>query len=217
MSELSVSQPLYQQAYEKIKQTILTGEISPGSKVVVTKLAEAYQISRTPLREALRQLQNEGLLIQDQSGTSVVQLDRKDYEELCHCRLILERQIIQLVVNEIEEEKVAEAEEVVNKAEQLVDSGKHLDILKYNTRFHEILIHSCSNRRLIQLLEQVRSLLLIYRANILKYREHNLNINQEHREIFEAVKERDVSRAVEAIECHLKNDQNRGSGVFEKS
>ena len=88
--------PLYQQAYQEIKREILTGKIKPGTKLSENVLAEQYKVSRTPLREAIRQLQIEGLLISDGVSTTVVELSVKDFEELCYCRLVLEKEVVKL-------------------------------------------------------------------------------------------------------------------------
>ncbi|HEX6923209.1 MAG TPA: GntR family transcriptional regulator [Bacillales bacterium] len=220
MKQLTMSQPLYQQAYEEIKELILTGRISPGSRITVTKLAEHYQISRTPLREALRQLQKEGLLIQDNLGSTVVELNKKDFEELYFCRTILEKEIIQLVVKDISDEKLKRAEKILTETEELLieeplEEDKELELLKLNTKFHETLTDSCSNKLLIEMLGQVRNLLLLYRAKILKYSEYNKAIIEEHRDILNAIKGGDSKKAMEVIETHLKRDLVRGIKVFE--
>lgn len=205
------SQPLYKQAYDEIKRLILSGEIETGSKIKVAQLADEYKISRTPLREALRQLEKEGLLIQDQTGTTVINLSKKDFEELCLCRLILEREVVKLAVKEATPSVIQEAERLVDEAEQLIktnDDKKQL--LELNARFHEVLIHSISNQNLIQLLDRVRALLILYRATIL-YSSSSVNgIIHEHRKIVEAIKKADEENAVKAIEEHLKNDRIRG-------
>lgn len=212
MLGFEISQPLYQQAYERVKESILTGEIKPGSKIIVTKLAKEYQVSRTPLREALRQLQKEGLLIQNNLGTRVVSIELADYEELCLCRLVLERQVMSMVVVEISNEKLKITEEIVKKSKEALKSKAPIKslILVLNSRFHETLYSTCSNSRLVQMLDQVRSFLLIYRANVLKHPEYNHEIFEEHEAIFKSVKERNTTKTIEAVEIHLNNDLERG-------
>lgn len=213
---LTQSQPLYQQAYDEIKRSILTGEMSSGSRLVVTKLAEKYQVSRTPLREALRQLQKEGLLVQDHLGLKVVRLDQKDFEELCHCRLLLEKEIAEFIIHDISDETLAKAGKVLDKAEYIVKEEYDLKkFLDHNAKFHEILIHASTNKRLIQLLETVRSLLILYRAKAIVYSGKREEINKEHRTILNAFIERDLEKARIAIEEHLKNDYKRAIQSFE--
>lgn len=218
MSIIKQSQPLYQQVYEQVKKLILIGEITPGSRIIVSKLAEEYKISRTPLREALRQLENEGLLIQDNTGTTVIKLDQIDFEELCSCRLLLEKEIINIAVYKISDANLNKAEEIINKSEQVIkdDDENVKDFLELNTKFHEIIINSINNKRLIQLLNQTRSLLLLYRAKIARDFDHKYQIVNEHRMILGALRERNKQKAISVIEEHLINDQKRGSVFFEK-
>lgn len=215
MKALEQSQPLYQQVYDLVRHLIISGEIQPGSRIVVSKLAEQYEISRTPLREALRQLQKEGLLVQNNRGTKVIDLDENDFQELCQSRLLLEREIIKLAVSEISAQALEELEEIIVLAEsQLKSANNSHSFLELNTKFHEIIIHSVSNNRLIQLLDQVRSLLLLYRAKIINYPGHHGEIIEEHRMILHALKERDQEKAIRSVEGHLKNDQIRGRKIF---
>lgn len=207
----NVSQPLYQQVYERIRKSILTGELKPGSKVVITRLAEKYGLSRTPLREALRQLQKEGLLIHDNNRTRVVSINAVDFKELYSCRLLLEKEIIKQITLKITEEEISRAEETLKQSCEAMKQGDYINFLHLNTKFHDILIYSCSNKRLVQLLDQVRSLLLIYRANlVIQSSELNHEVAEEHWTLIQAIKNRDKEKAVKAIETHLRNDMKRG-------
>jgi len=213
--KINVIQPLYQQAYREFKKLILTGQILPGQKIVMSKLAEEYNISRTPLREALRQLQTEGLIVQDQSGMKVVELDKSDFLQLFQCRVLLEKEVIRMVVEEIKEAQLNKVSDVLADSKEAIEDGDSFKILELNTQFHELLIESCSNRQLAYLLNHVRSLLLINRANINKKPEYYKEIYHEHVNIFNAIKSRDVNKALEVIEEHLKNDHIRGQSVLE--
>jgi DNA-binding GntR family transcriptional regulator len=208
------SQPLYQQTYEAIKEAILKGEIKSGSKIVATKLCEQFGVGRTPLREALRQLTNEGLLVQDQTFLRVVSLDQRDFEELLYCRLLLEKDIIRLAVPNISERQIEEAEAFLRLSEEAYRNKVNHEVLEYNTKFHEVLINACPNQRLVELMKQTRFMLLLYRANILHYHYYNNNIFVEHRNILEAIKERNVEKAVQMVEYHLLQDLNRGKEII---
>lgn len=207
--------PLYQKAYEVIKRDILTGKISPGSKISENTLAEQLQISRTPLREAISQLKKDGLLITDNVSTKVMVLNQQDFEGLYECRIALEKQAIKSVVDEITDNQLKELNDLLDRAEELLAQGDYMETLMCNTRFHEVLTKACPNKRLVQFLEQARSLLLLYRANSLIFSEQNLEIFREHREILKAVTERNVEKAVVAIETHLLGDLRRGEKMFE--
>ncbi|MCS0790266.1 GntR family transcriptional regulator [Cytobacillus pseudoceanisediminis] len=211
---LKFTQPLYQQIYDIIKRSILSGQLKPGEKVNVSHLAEKYNISRTPLREALRQLQIEGLLVQDQLGLSIVNLDETDFKDLYETRIMLEPQIVGLVLKVITEEQLNSIEEILEKAEDAFLEGNHLHLLEWNAKFHDRLLEASPNRRAVHLLQQVRSFLLLYRANILKNNEHNREILKEHSQILHALKARDEIAVYQSAENHLRNDMERGMNMI---
>ncbi|MCM3530839.1 GntR family transcriptional regulator [Cytobacillus oceanisediminis] len=211
---LKFTQPLYQQIYDIIKKSILSGQLKPGEKVNVSHLAEKYNISRTPLREALRQLQIEGLLVQDQLGLSIVKLDETDFKDLYETRIMLEPQIMGLVLKAITEEQLNCIEEILERAEDAFLEGNHLLLLEWNAKFHDRLLDASPNRRAVHLLKQVRSFLLLYRANILKNNEHNREILKEHSQILHALKARDEIAVYQSAANHLRNDMERGMNMI---
>lgn len=214
VQSLQFSQPLYQQIYDIIKSSILAGELKPGEKVNVSQLAEKYNISRTPLREALRQLQIEGLLVQDHLGLSVVKLEETDFKDLYECRLMLEPKIMGLILKTVANEALEEIEKVLLNAESAFKEGNLLQLLELNAQFHDRLLEASPNKRALHLLQQVRSFLLLYRANILKNNEHNREILKEHRQILNALKARDEAAVIQNVENHLRNDLERGTNMI---
>jgi len=207
---LNIPEPLYQQAYRELKKLIITGKLQPGEKVIMSKLAEQYEISRTPLREALRQLQSEGLIIQEHSTMRIIEINKDDFLNLYQTRIVLEKEMIKSIVTLIPEADFPEIETVLTESGTAIQEGDPFKILELNTQFHELLMNYCPNPRMIQLLNYVRSLLLIYRANINKKAKNNMEIYEEHKEILEALKARDIEKSVQMVETHMLNDQKRG-------
>ncbi|MCM3089894.1 MULTISPECIES: GntR family transcriptional regulator [unclassified Cytobacillus] len=214
VQSLQFSQPLYQQIYDIIKRSILAGELKPGEKVNVSQLAEKYNISRTPLREALRQLQIEGLLVQDHLGLSVVKLEESDFNDLYECRLMLEPTITRLILKTITDKELEEIKIILLDAERAFEEGNHLQLLELNAQFHDRLLEASPNKRALHLLQQVRSFLLLYRANILKNNEHNREILKEHRQILNALIARDEESVIQNVKVHLRNDLERGTNMI---
>ncbi|WP_246476505.1 GntR family transcriptional regulator [Salicibibacter cibi] len=215
MQDLVFSQPLYQQLYESLKKSILTGEFQSGSKIIVTKLAAEYNISRTPMREALRQLQNEGLLVQDGPGLRVIELNIDDFKDLYDCRVALEKEVMKAVTNVADQELINRVEKLLDEADQALGNREYLQLLQLNTDFHDTLLKACPNKRAIQFVQQVRSLLLIYRAKILYNYDSNKEIINEHRQILESLKKGDVQDVIKQVESHLNNDVERGREVID--
>jgi len=208
--EINIAQPLYHQVYRELKKLILSGEILPGEKINASQLAKKYNISRTPLREAIHQLVSEGIIIQEPGVLTVVQLNKEDFVELYECRKVLEKEVMKLVIGIFTDKDLEEIEYVLKEAELALEEDNTLKVLELFTQFHELLIQPCPNKRLLQFLNQVRSFLLIYRANITRNSDNNNDIHKEHLALFEAVQTKKVSNVNSVIEKHINNDLKRG-------
>lgn len=212
--KINYAQPIYQQVYTQFKQLILTGEFPPGKRIVMSQMADEYKISRTPLREAIRQLETEGLIIQDKSGLRVIKINKDDFTKLYQCRLLLEKEAVGMAVEKITEIEIEKAKAVLTKLEKAIDEQDHLEILELNTKFHQKIVACCENEHLLHLLDHVTSMLLIYRANINQKSIYNHQIHQEHIDIMEAIASRDRQKTVDLVEKHLLNDKHRGLSDF---
>ncbi|MGI2328123.1 GntR family transcriptional regulator [Planococcus sp. YIM B11945] len=208
--EIQIAEPLYHQVYKELRKLILSGKILPGEKVNASQLAKQYNISRTPLREAIQQLISEGLIIQFQGSLKVVELNKQDFVELYQCRRTLEKEVMRIVVQIISEEELNEIQSVLTQSEVALEENNTFKVLGLFTQFHDLLIRPCTNKRLLQLLDQIHSFLLIYRANITKNPVYNYEIHKEHLELFEALKSKDIANVNEVIEKHINNDLIRG-------
>jgi DNA-binding GntR family transcriptional regulator len=114
----------------------------------------------------------------------------------------------------ITEEQLNSIEEILEKAEDAFLEGNHLHLLEWNAKFHDRLLEASPNRRAVHLLQQVRSFLLLYRANILKNNEHNREILKEHSQILHALKARDEIAVYQSAANHLRNDLERGMNMI---
>ncbi|MCM3714781.1 GntR family transcriptional regulator [Halalkalibacter oceani] len=202
--------PLYEQAYRQLRTDILTGKIKSGSKLIESALVDRFQISRTPLREALRQLQKEGLLVDDTSlGFQVIELNAQTYREIYETRLVLEKEATKLAVQNITDEQISQIEDVIQEAEALVNEANHLRIMEVNAKFHETIIQFCENNTLVQFWRRTLTLLALYRANVLEHSENIQDSHQEHKAILAAIKKRDVTKAIEEVEIHVIKSLHR--------
>lgn len=201
--------PLYEKAYQQIKKEILTGRIKSGSKIIESSLVERFQISRTPLREALRQLQKEGLLVDNNLGFKVIELSSKDYKEVYETRLVLEKEIVKLVVEKITDRQIAQVERILEEAEMSLDKADYLEIMEINARFHKTIVDFCENKTLAQFWSRTLPLLSLYRANVLKDSGNILDAHNEHKDIVAVLKEKNAEKAVEEVELHIIKSLNR--------
>jgi DNA-binding GntR family transcriptional regulator len=205
---------LYEQVHQALRTAILTGELSPGDRLVETQLAEWLQVSRTPLREALRQLQQDGLVTADVSGgLRVTTITAADAEELYDCRLALEALAAAGACRYATPEQLQRIEACVAKAEgATANSHGSLDnehLLDVDYQFHHLIAESSGNRRLVSLLDTLFDAMALLRIQTLQQNPNVLDIRLEHRQIYEAIVTGDAEVAVAAITQHLKASKIR--------
>ena len=200
-------QPLSEQAYSALRTGILAGEFPPGSRLIETQLTEWLNVSRTPLREALRQLQKEGLVVADTSGLQVTTISAVDAMELYDCRLVLENLAVIGACEHASQSQINALEQSVIQAEEKdprdTDARSLLQLLDIDYQFHHLIAESSGNRRLVSLLDQLFDSMALLRIQTLQQNPSVLEIRLEHRQVYEAIAQKDAATAAAAIQLHL--------------
>jgi DNA-binding GntR family transcriptional regulator len=213
---------LYEQVYQALRAAILTGDLPPGDRLVETQLAEWLQVSRTPLREALRQLQQDGLVTADVSGgLRVTTITASDAEELYDCRLALEALAVTGACTNATPEQLKAIAACVTKAESATANSygslSAESLLDVDYQFHHLIAESSGNRRLVSLLDSLFDAMALLRIQTLQQNPNVLDIRLEHRQIYEAIASRDADVAVAAITQHLSASKIRVVSEIEGS
>ena len=188
-------------AYEKVKEMILSNELTAGQKIVQDKLAEVLGISRTPLRNALNRLEAEYLVVSvPRKGVFVKKFDDKEVVEIYDCRVALESMAISLFTS------LASAKDIDDLAsifQPFIGKEEVIDFKVYSKadlKFHETIFEKCQNDFLNKLVTQGNLLSCIDRIGLVRPPQETL---QEHLDIIQAVKERDALKAEELCKVHL--------------
>ena len=198
---------LYEQVYSTLRSGILTGVLPPGSRLIETQLTKWLNVSRTPLREALRQLQKEGLVTSDTGSMQVTSLSATDAMELYDCRLVLEQLSVAGACKHASEQQIKTLEQYVIQAEasnpKASEEKALLKLLDLDYQFHHLIAKSSGNRRLVSLLDQLFDAMALIRIQTLKQNPSVLEIRLEHRQVYEAIAQKDAATATAAIQLHL--------------
>jgi DNA-binding GntR family transcriptional regulator len=214
-------QSLHEQTYQTLRSGILSGDLAPGERLVETRLAEQLQVSRTPIREAIRQLQREALVTADPSGgLRVASVSARDASQLYDCRLSLEQLAVAEACAHADRPQLQAIETCVLQAEQLFQDtqavgnqrselGSYETMLELDYRFHRAIAESADNRWLVSLLDRVFDQMMLLRVQTTRRNPRVLEICGEHRRIFEAIAQRQVTPAVAAITQHLQASKTR--------
>ena len=206
--------PLSNSLLGKLQKDILTGKLKPGDKLTEQELCKAYGVSRTPVREALRQLEADGLVENILNrGAFVVGMSEQDYEDMFELRKAYEVQAVKWAIERITEEEMDRLEETFEFMEFYTLRNDIDKMLTINSGFHQVIYEASHNRMLKKLLSSYQ--------NYLKYKviesayddDYLTTVLEEHRAIFKAFKDKDVKAGTLAMEMHIDRARERRCGI----
>ena len=206
--------PLSNSLLGKLQKDILTGKLKPGDKLTEQELCKAYGVSRTPVREALRQLEADGLVENLLNrGAFVVGMSEQDYEDMFELRKAYEVQAVKWAIERITEEEMDRLEETFEFMEFYTLRNDIDKMLTINSGFHQVIYEASHNRMLKKLLSSYQ--------NYLKYKgiesayddDYLTTVLEEHRAIFKAFKDKDVKAGTLAMEMHIDRARERRCGI----
>jgi len=141
---------------DSIKTAIIKGKFKPGEKISEGELAESMGISRTPLREAFRKLENEGfILIIPRKGAVVADIDAEEAIDLYEIKSTLEGLAARLAAASMKEKDIGKLEKINEELKELIDKNDLESFYRVHTRFHEGFVKLCGNKRLIQMISNL--------------------------------------------------------------
>ena len=191
--------PLRDVVFNTLRQAILRGELKPGERLMEIALANRLGVSRTPIREAIRMLELEGLVnMIPRKGAQVAQITEQDLNDVMAVRFACER---------ITDEEIKELGLAVKEFEKKMREDDLSAQAEADVKFHEIIYGATHNRRLVQIINNIREQMYRYRIEYLKDVESRKTLVKEHYEICDALKHRDAEGAVEKMCIHIKNQQ----------
>ena len=209
MSALSLSpRALYEEVAELLRQRIFSHELAPGSWIDELKIAEAYGISRTPLREALKVLAAEGLVtMKVRRGAYVTEVSDRDLADVYHLLSLLESDAAGIVATRATEAQLQELQALHTALEaaanpEAPDRERFFDI---NERFHMRLLEIADNRWRNQMVADLRKVMKLNRHNSLLKTGRVTESLQEHRALMAALTARDATQTRACMQDHFKN------------
>jgi DNA-binding GntR family transcriptional regulator len=211
---LQRAQLLHEQTYQMLRSAILSGELAAGCRLIETQLADQLQVSRTPIREALRLLQRDHLVTTDAQGAMrVAVLSIKDAIQLYDCRIALEQLSVSAACGTASDEQIQCIESALQQAEKAsltpANSLTPYQLLHLDYQFHRSVAESSSNTWLVQILDQVFDKMALLRLRTIEHNPNVLEIRGEHRRVLEAIRQRDALAAMQAIQYHLIASKER--------
>lgn len=190
--------------FHTIRENILSGKYAPNEELKEKTIGEELGVSRTPVREALRQLELEGLVsIIPNKGAYVVGITQKDMQDIYEIRCSLEGLCARWAATNITKEQLDELEEIVFRAEFHAKKGNAEQLVELDNQFHETLYKAASSKELQRVLSDFHHYLQRVRKVTLMDEKRAMDSNQEHMMIVEALKEHDADKAERLAAQHI--------------
>jgi DNA-binding GntR family transcriptional regulator len=198
-----------EKTYEHLKTSIFSGRFTPGERLTEEHLAEELGVSRTPVREALHKLEQDGLIEPLESrGFCIPRDSEEEIEDLFELRTVLEGYTLKIICERITEEQIVMLEGIVNKADDALRRKRIEEVFHLNTQFHDTL-HSlvADKRRFHGLIVNMRKYVLRYRKDTLQYLGAAKRASDGHRQILLSLKLKDPDLCERVMRVHIRQSK----------
>lgn len=200
--------PLRDVVFNTLRKAILTGQLKPGERLMEVHLANRLGVSRTPIREAIRKLELEGLVIMiPRRGAEVAQITEKSLNDVLEVRRALDVLSVELACERITEEEMAALKKACDDFEKATKGKDASVIAKADVALHDIIVQATGNQRLQQLVNNLSEQMYRYRFVYIKDESQHEKLVAEHKEIYESILNRDKERASRAAKLHIDNQE----------
>ncbi len=200
--------PLRDVVFNTLRNAILTGELEPGERLMEIKLADKLGVSRTPIREAIRKLELEGLVVNTpRKGAEVANISSEDLRDVLEVRRSLEILAINLACDKITEDELTALYENMESFKKSIATDAATEVASTDVGFHDIIYKATGNQRLIQILGNLREQMYRYRLEYIKDHDTWNRLISEHEAIYNAIKLRDKESAINAVLTHIDNQE----------
>lgn len=200
--------PLRDVVFNTLRQAILTGEMKPGERLMEIHLANKLGVSRTPIREAIRKLELEGLVIMiPRRGAEVAQITWKNLKDVLEVRKALDVLAIELACERMTEEELQKLYRACETFKETTKTGDLRKIAETDVTLHDIIVISTGNNRLVQLVNNLSEQMYRYRFEYIKDISQHERLIKEHNDIYESILNRDRKSAADAVRRHIDNQE----------
>lgn len=200
--------PLRDVVFNTLRQEILTGNLKPGERLMEIHLANKLGVSRTPIREAIRKLELEGLVIMiPRRGAEVAQITLKNLKDVMEVRRALDVLAIELACERMDQQKLDTLYLACEHFSSAVKTKDTRKLAEADVAFHDKIVVSTGNTRLIQLVSNLSEQMYRYRFEYLKDVSSHEMLRQEHMEMYQSILQKDKKTAADVVRRHIDNQE----------
>ena len=204
--KLDSYKPLREVVYETLREAIRNGSLTPGERLMEIQLAEELGVSRTPVREAIRKLELERFVVMlPRRGTYVANLSLKDINEVFEIRAALDGLAAGLAAERITEEELEQMERLLVEIADCIEQHNNQKIVEADEAFHDTLYRASRNERLVGIICNLREQFTRFRSVSINYPGRLQNTLEEHRQLVEAIAQRNPEAAQQKAREHIEN------------
>lgn len=200
--------PLRDVVFKTLRQAILKGDLKPGERLMEIHLANRLGVSRTPIREAIRKLELEGLVkMIPRRGAEVAEITEKNLRDVLEVRRCLDAFAVELACERISRIQLEQLRRACDQFEEATKTKDIREIAAADVKLHDIIMEATGNERLVQLVSNLAEQMYRYRFEYIKNESKHKELVEEHRVIYEAIKNDDRKTAAEAVKRHVDNQE----------
>lgn len=200
--------PLRDVVFQTLRKAILTGELMPGERLMEIHLAQKLGVSRTPIREAIRKLELEGLVMNiPRRGAQVAEISERGLRDVLEVRRALDTFCAELACERISDEEKEALKKACKDFEDAVETKDVTVIAKADVAFHDIIVGATGNERLVALQNNLAEQMYRYRFEYIKDVSQHGKLIEEHRVLMDAILKGNIIGARDAAREHIDNQE----------
>lgn len=201
--------PLRDVVFNTLRQGILMGELEPGERLMEVQLANRLGVSRTPIREAIRKLELEGLVVMiPRKGAEVAKISEKDLRDVLELRCALEELASELACERMNDDMFEQLNEAFLEFKNGIYNTDLSIIAELDEKFHNVIYESTQNQKLIQMINNLKEQMYRYRLEYIKDENKRSGLVEEHRMIVDILKRKDIVMAKQVVREHIIHQRN---------
>ncbi len=198
--------PLRDVVFHTLRDSILKGEMEPGERLMEIHLAKKLGVSRTPIREAIRMLEQEGLaVIVPRRGAQVAKMTEKDLQDVLEIRDALDELAALSACKKITPEAIQELRDTMTSFKDAAERGDVREVAMVDEKFHSIIYKAADNPKLMVIIRNLKEQMYRYRYEYVKDNGNYRRILEEHEEIIRGFEKKDSEYVKKMMHAHLEN------------
>lgn len=216
--DMDTYKPLREIVFATMREAIINGDFKPGQRLMEVQLAEQMGVSRTPVREAIRKLELEGLVVMvPRKGAYVAGLSSEDVKEVLEIRAVLEGLAASLAAEKASEEDIAMLKEIVDKFVTAAGEEDVVKLIHLDSDFHDVMYRASKNKKLIQLISSLREQVQRFRVAYFTKIKNTEILIAEHNELLDAIVGGDSAKARIVAETHIATTERLITSIEDRT